>query len=479
MLRRWLVGSAWGIRAAVVGMFGAATIAGAADERAPTAVQAEAPMQAPVKAVPVADEDPTRQWPQWRGPWGDGRAPHADPPIEWSAEKNVAWKVELPGEGSATPVIWGDRLFLLAAVKTDRLAEAPAEPAEDAKTLPPKEIYQFLVLCLHRATGRELWRQAACEAAPHEGRHATNTYASGSPVTDGRRLYASFGSRGLFCYDLEGRLLWRREFGRLRTRFGWGEGSSPALHDGRLFLVCDQEQNSFLIALDARTGETLWRVDRDEPTSWATPLVVRHGERTQLIVNGTRRVRSYDPETGAVRWSCGGQTVNAIPSPLAADGVVYCMSGYRGAAAFAIPLDAEGDLTDTDRVLWSHRQATPYVPSPVLVDGRLFFTRENSAVLSCLDARTGAERFGPQRIPGLTNLYASPVAARDRLYFVDRDGRTTVLKQADRIEAIATNSIDEPVDASPALVGRQLFLRGVRHLYCIEQPLDQRPLPTP
>ena len=419
-------------------------------------------------SMAVEADLPLRQWSQWRGPRATGEAPWADPPLRWDAQSGVRWKVRIPGEGSATPIIWLDRVFLLTAIPTDMLVDPAPTPHPDAKTVPPKHLYQFVVLCLDRVTGRELWRRVACETVPHEGRHATNSYASGSPVTDGERLYVSFGSRGLFCYDLDGKLLWKRELGRLRTRFGWGEGTSPTVHGNSVAIVCDQEENSFLTVLDARTGELQWRASRDEPTSWATPLVVAHAGRTQLIVNGTRRARGYDLATGEVVWECGGQTVNAIPSPLADERTVYCMSGYRGAAAFAIPLDATGDLTDTDRVRWSYKQATPYVPSPLLVQGQLYFTRENSSILTALDAATGQVRFGPQRIPGLSSVYASPVAAAGRVYFVDRDGTTVVLRHAPQLEVLATNKLDEAVDASPALVGKQLFLRGKEHLYCIE-----------
>lgn len=421
-------------------------------------------------AVEARGEDPPEaalQWPQWRGPEANGLARFANPPLNWSATEGIRWKSAVPGEGSATPIVWRNRVYLLAAIPTDKPADPPFEPHPDAKTTPPKNVYQFVVLAYDRATGKEVWRHVACEAAPHEGRHTTNSYASGSPVTDGERIYASFGSRGLFCYDMEGKLLWQRNFGTLRTRFGWGEGSSPAVGQGVLALVCDQESDSFLVALDARTGEVRWRVERDEPTTWATPLFVTRSGRTQLIVNGTRRVRSYDITTGEVLWQCGGQTVNAIPSPLADTDTVYCMSGYRGAAAFAIPLDATGDVTDTDRVRWSYSQATPYVPSPILVDQQLYFTRENSSVLSCLDARTGKLVFGPQRIPGAANLYASPVAAGGKIYFVDRDGATIVLKHGTQLEVLATNKLDESIDASPALAGDEIFLRGKTHLYSI------------
>jgi outer membrane protein assembly factor BamB len=409
-------------------------------------------------------------WHQWRGPMADGVAPHGDPPIEWAEDKNVRWKVEVPGEGSATPIVWEDQVILLAAVPTDRQAEVAPQAAADAKTEPPANYHQFVVLSLDRATGRERWRQVACEVVPHEGRHSTNTYASGSPTTDGERIYASFGSRGMFCYDLNGNLLWQRELGRLRTRYGWGEGASPAVFEDAVVVTCDQEEGSFVAVLDAATGEPRWRAERTEPTSWATPLVLEHGGRRQAIVHGANRVRSYDLDSGTILWECGGQTINAIPSPVAVGETVVAMSGYRGAAAFAIPLDAEGDITGTDRVVWGHAAGTPYVPSPLPYEGLLYFTAANTSVLTCLDVATGEPIYERERLEGLGNVYASPVAAAGRIYFLGREGAAVVLRHGRDLEVLATNQLDEGFDASPAIVGRQMFLRGKRHLYCIEEP---------
>ncbi|MFM8252863.1 MAG: PQQ-binding-like beta-propeller repeat protein [Planctomycetota bacterium] len=413
-------------------------------------------------------------WHHWRGPRGDGVAPRATPPASWDTKTNIRWKVPIAGEGSATPIVWGQRVFVVSAVPTDRRAEAPAQPDEQAKTAPPANYHDFTVWCLERATGRVLWKQVATTAVPHEGRHATNTYASGSPLTDGQRLYVTFGSRGIYCYDLDGKLLWRRELPRLKTRFGWGEGSSPALYDKRLIVPCDQEENSHLLVLNSETGETVWKVDRDEPTSWATPLVVHHGNRQQVILNGTKRIRSYDLATGDVIWECGGMTVNAIPSPLADRDTVYCMSGYRGAAAVAIPLNSKGDITNSPQITWSHQSATPYVPSPVLYDNQLYFLRGNNGILSALDARKGHPVFGPDRVAGLTDVYASPVAADGKLFLVGRDGTTVVIKAGRKLEVLSTNRLDEPIDASPALVDSELFLRGAQHVYCVAEP--EKPL---
>ena len=406
-------------------------------------------------------------WPQWRGPLASGVAPDANPPLEWSETKNVRWKVALPGEGSGTPIVLGDRIYLTAAIETDRLASNPAQPDETAKTTPPKNLYQFVVLCLDRQTGRTLWQRVARENVPREGRHQTNTYASASPLTDGQRLYVSFGSQGLYCYDLDGNLQWERDLGEMRTRFGWGEGASPAVHGDVLIVNWDQEENSFIVALDARTGAERWRKERDEPTSWGTPLIVEYGGRTQAIINATNRVRSYDLATGEVLWECGGQTVNAIPSPVTDGKVVYVMSGYRGSKVVAVPLDAKGDVTDTERVLWQRDRGTPYVPSPVLVNDRLYFTAVNTSALTCLNAQTGDVVYGPERLPEVDNVYASPVSAAGRIYFTSREGVTTVIAVGDQFKVLATNRLDDGFDASPAMAGTQLFLRGHKWLYCL------------
>lgn len=407
-------------------------------------------------------------WQQWRGPLGTGVAPRGNPPLEWSESKNVRWKVAIPGEGHSSPIVWDDRVLVLTAVRTDRRTESPAKPDADARTSPPEHFYRFLTLALDRQTGKTLWERTSCEEVPREGRHETNSYASASPVTDGRLVHAFFGSRGLYCYTLEGELKWKKSLGQMRTRRGWGEGATPALHRDVLVVPWDQEANSFITGLDANTGEMKWKVDRNELTSWATPIVVEVGGRAQAIVNATNKVCAYDLQTGEVIWQCGGQTVNAIPSPVAGDDYVICMSGYRGAACLAIGLDARGDVTGTDKVRWSLNRGMPYVPSPLLYEDQLYFTQTNSNVLTGVEARTGKVRISSERLPGLQDLYASPVGAAGRVYFTARDGTVIVIRHNAPLEVLATNRLDDPIDASPAIVGKQLFLRGSRHLYCIE-----------
>jgi outer membrane protein assembly factor BamB len=403
-------------------------------------------------------------WHRWRGPDATGVAEGSNPPLTWNGATgaNIKWKVPIEGRGSASPIIWGDKIFLLTAVDTGR-------PGPEGSK---RNVHEFKVLCLDRATGNRVWEQVAREAVPHEQLHETNTYASGSPTTDGEFLYASFGSFGVYCYDLNGELKWERDLGDMRTRNEFGEGTSPTIHGDTLIVNWDQESDSFIVALDARTGrepDDKWRQSRDEVTSWNTPLVVEGGGRTQVVVNGTTRARGYDLETGEVLWQCGGQTTNAIASPVTRDGVVYCMSGFRGNAVYAIPLTARGDITGTNQIAWHWDKAGPYVPSPILYGDRLYFCKSSDGIVSCLDATTGEPMFNQERIPGLRNLYSSPVGAAGKVYFTGRDGVTVVIRHADVVEVLATNELGEPVDASPAIVGDEMFIRSDKHLYCISE----------
>lgn len=411
-------------------------------------------------------------WHHWRGPEANGNAPRADPPLRWDAKTNIRWKTPLPGRGSATPIVWEDQVFVLTAIETDRIATADELPKPDPRfekrTAAPNHFYRFVVLVLDRWTGKLRWQRTATEQVPHEGHHKTHSYAAGSPTTDGRFLYVSFGSRGTYCYDLDGELRWRRDLGRLNTRLGWGEAVTPVIHGDSLLLNWDQEEGSALICLDARTGKTLWQASRDEVSSWNTPLVVEHKGRAQVVVNGTKRIRGYDLQTGKELWQCGGMTLNAIPSPVSDGNLVYCMSGYGKGTAVAIPLDARGDLTESDRVAWRFDRGTPYAPSPLLVGDRLVFTQANEGLLTSLDVRTGKAVLDRVRLPDVGGIYASPIAAGGRTYIVGRNGTTLVLKLGETVEVLARNRLDDPIDASPVAVGKQLFLRGEKYLYCIE-----------
>lgn len=425
-----------------------------------------------------ADADAAQDyWPAWRGPTACGVSPKGRPPLTWSETENVKWKAVVPGRGTSSPIVWADKIFFLTAIETDRQGTPPAPgPAPDVNTpapfhggKTPKNVYKFDLVCLDRATGRVLWQRTVREEVPHEGHHPDHGFASYSPVTDGVHVWAAFGSRGVHCYTLDGQPQWSRDLGRLTTKMMFGEGSSPALAGAALIVVMDQENQSFIYALDKKTGVLLWKQPRDEDTAWATPAVAEVKGRMQVIVSATKRIRSYDLQTGAEIWQCGGQTQNVIPSPIASDGLVFCTSGFRGSELQAIELGHTGDLTGTGAVRWQVSKATPYVPSPILYDGRLYVCSVNQAAISCYDAGTGRLNFVRERLEAVRDIYASPVGAAGRVYFVGRQGTTQVIRNADKLEILATNRLDDEFDASPALAGDELFLKGKKYVYCISE----------
>lgn len=432
-------------------------------------VKAGEPSRAGVEQDAVVQQN----WHQWRGPLANGTAPAAKPPVTWGANQNIKWKAAIAGTSNATPIVWGDRVFVVSAEDTGRVDPKSPAPEDQPERMFgivfPNTFFKFQVYCLNRHTGEVVWQETAAELVPHEGVHPHNTHASASPITDGERLYVWLGSPGLFCYDLDGKLLWKRDLGKVSTRLSFGEGGSPALFDNRLVIVRDQEEQSYIVAIDALTGKTLWEQERDEPSTWATPVVVADKSRAQVITNGSKRVRSYDLATGNLIWECGGQVANVTPSPVVLGNLVCCMSGYRGSSAMGIPLDKTGDLTDSDSIQWTLSRDTPYVPSPLLYENQLYFNKSNNAVLTSVDMVTGKVLYGPQRINGVSGIYASPVAANGHIYLVGRDGSTAVIKHGKTFEQVATNQLDDPMDASPAIAGSQIFLRSKTHVYCIEQ----------
>ncbi len=404
-----------------------------------------------VLSAETAAEIPGSRWAHWRGPLGTGAAPSAAPPVEFGAEKNVRWKVEIPGSGSSSAVVWDNRVFVTTGV-----------PLADGRT------WSFRVLCFDRSNGKLLWEQTAVEAVPHEGTHETNGFSSASPCTDGERVYASFGSRGLFCYTLDGNLVWSRDFGDMTIRRGFGEGSSPTLVDDLVLVPWDHEGPSMLYALNKRTGETVWETARDEPTCWATPLVAASssGER-QVVMNGQTAARGYDLKTGNELWRCGGQTERPCASAVAEGGVAYVMSGFRGAFAGAFDLEGRGDLASSKAMRWSLSRDTPDVASPLLLDGKLYFYKEKTGLLTCVEAASGNVVYATKRIPGVGRTYASPMAANGHIYLTDRSGAITVITAGADPQIVATNDMGEGVDATPAADGKDLFIRGERHLFCV------------
>lgn len=416
-------------------------------------------------------------WPQWRGPLSNGVAPEANPPVEWGEGKNVRWKVEIPGRGHSSPIVWGDRIFLTTAVETGKAVDAGKLKDVEAATPEfhrrraqlPKSVLQFVVMAINRRDGRVLWKQTVCEEAPHSATHAEGSWASGSPVTDGRYVYAYFGSYGLYALDMDGNRKWDKRLGLFKMKANFGEGVSPVLCGDTLIICQDQEGESFITALDTKTGKELWRRARDEATSWATPLVVEHEGRRQVITAASKRIRGYDAASGEQLWEAAGMTGNVIPCPVADRGIVFCMSGFRGSSLMAIRLAAaRGDITGkSEAIAWSCHKDTPYVPSPLLYDGLLYYLKVNEGLLTCADAATGKVHYAARRLEGLGAALPSPIGAAGRVYITGKSGLTCVIKHGPNFEVLARNKLDDSFTASAAAVGGDLYLRGHRSLYCI------------
>jgi outer membrane protein assembly factor BamB len=422
--------------------------------------------------------DSESYWSYWRGPAADGMAV-GDAPLHWSDTQNVKWKTDIPGRGSSSPVIWGDQIFVTTAVKTgqDAKPEPAATPAGGPAAKPqlttpgPQAEHKFEVLCLDRKTGKVLWERTAITAVPHEGyMPAYGSFASNSPVTDGKHVFVFFGSRGMYCYDMQGNLVWKKDFGiQMKMRMSFGEGMAPVISGDRLILVFDHEGDSFMVVLDKNSGKEIWRANRDEKTNWAAPLVVDYKGQKQIVVNATNKVRSYDFDTGKVIWECAGLGVNTIPQPVRQDDLVFVMSGYIKPNLMAIRLGRTGDLTGTDAIVWSQAKGNSYTPSPVIYDNKLYVLTDTGMV-SCYNARTGEPYYQQTRLPKTYSFKSSPVGANGKLYLASENEDVVVLRMGEKFEVLATNTMtDEVFIATPAITGGEIFLRSWKRLYCIHE----------
>ncbi|MFK7769309.1 MAG: PQQ-binding-like beta-propeller repeat protein [Mariniblastus sp.] len=447
----------------------------------------------------VNAEDTSSNWHRFRGPDGNGVSDVAKPPIKWGADSdNLKWKVELPGKGSSSPIVWGDKIILMTAVDSGKAADGKEMPKPAAgggrpgggrpgggagggrpsrggrggargfgRGSKPTSVHEFWVLCLNRNDGSVAWKKKVNECVPNEGHHSTASFSSASPVTNGEHIYCSFGSYGLYCLDMEGNVVWDRDLGDMQTRNSFGEGASPEIFKDKLAIIWDHEGQSFVEVMNAKTGKQIWRKDRPEPTGWATPRIVEFGGKTQVIVNATE-VKSYDLEDGSIIWKCGGQTGNPIPTPILSGDNIICMTGWRNSACYAIPLSSKGDISGSDKVAWSSREIGPYVPTGVLYKGTLYGTKTKLGVLTGLNAETGKTVIEPTRMDGINTLYSSLVAANDHVFLTGRGGKTVVVKHGNDATIVSTNDVGEAVDATLALVDNQVFIRGEKHLFCFE-----------
>jgi outer membrane protein assembly factor BamB len=422
-------------------------------------------------------QDPGPRWPQFRGPGARGVAETATFPDRWSATENVEWKAELPGRGWSSPIVWGNRIFLTTVVSQAEL-EAPKKGLYFGgdRPQPPRAAQEWWASCLDLASGKTLWKQKVHEGESKGSIHIKNSFASETPVTDGERVYFYFGNLGLFVFDLEGKEVWTKKFEAQRTRNGWGPAASPVLHGDRIYLVNDNEEKSWLLALEKRTGKEIWRVERDEKSNWATPYVWENSRRAEIITPGTGKVRAYDLD-GKLLWWLSGMSGITIATPFAEGDLLYVTSGYVGSPLrpiYAIKPGGEGDLslakdaTSGASIAWCDWRAAPYNPSTLLYQGRLTVLLDRGA-LSAYDAKTGKPLFEREKIPDGRGFSASPWAAQGKIYALNEDGVTFVFKAGDTFELLHSNRLadDDMGMATPAIAGDRLVLRTSARIYCI------------
>ncbi len=416
-------------------------------------------------------------WPQFRG--ADHNYLHAskDLPHEWSKDKNIRWSVPIPGEGWASPVVWGDKVFIATAIQEVEGKDTAPPPNLRSERIGADSVYRWELHCLDRNTGETLWHRVARRGNPRVRTHRANTYASETPVTDGERVYVYFGMVGLFCYDFDGDLVWTKDFGGYRMAGDWGTGSSPILYDGSLYLQVDNEEDSFLVALDPGTGDERWRVARDEVSSWSTPMIWHNKVRTELVTCG-RYVRSYDPASGELLWMMDMQGGRASASPVGNSDTLFLGNERRrdgGGALFAIKAGASGDISPagegstSDSILWIRQEGGPEFASPLLYGGNLYVFGRNRGSVGCFDPDTGERIQGLERLPGARSFWSSPWGHDGRVFCVDEAGTTFVISAGPEVEFLARNELDEEVRASPALIDGTISLRGTNKVYCIAE----------
>ena len=404
--------------------------------------------------VSAADGD----WPRWRGPNDDGMA-RGDAPLRWSDTEHIAWKAPVPGRGHSSPVVWGDRIFVTTAVPTGNGRGSGGLLVE----------HKFILLCYDRKTGKLLWEKVAKVAMPHQGHHPQyGSFASNSPITDGKHVIAYFGSRGVYCYTLDGQLVWQKDFPPLRMYNTFGEGAWPMLDGEKLILVLDQHDgDSFLVAFEKSTGRELWRTPRDGRTNWSGAFITPVNGRKQIIVSASREVCAYDLETGKKIWGATGLGQNTIPAPVVDKNLVIVMSGFRDPNLLAIRLGREGNLTGTDAIVWQNTRGNSYSASPVIHDGKLYVLTD-SGMLSCYDAQTGKAHYQQARLPKPYNFKASPVGVNGKLYLASEEGDVIVVKMGEQFEVLATNTLtDQFFVGTPAIENGEIILRGQNTLFCV------------
>jgi outer membrane protein assembly factor BamB len=415
-------------------------------------------------------------WPGWRGD-GQGISYEKDLPIKWSENEGIKWKTPVPGAGHSSPIVWENRVFVTTAVAEDPNVETfrGVIYLGGDRRRPDDSQYTFNVICLDAGDGNIIWEKAVVKQQPKTPRHTKNTYASETPVTDGKYVFVSFGSAGLYCVDFEGNVIWQRDLGLLRRRSGWGTGASPVLFRNTVIVNCDSDDESYIAAFNKTTGEPVWRTERNERASWATPFLFHSGDRSIVVTNATRRIRGYDATTGKLIWECAGGSTITVPSPVATRGLVFIASGHNlllRQPIVAVRPDASGDITpdkgqsSSKGPAWMHNRGGSYVTSPIAIGDYLYIPLDKG-FLTCYDALTGKKVYEKQELGNRNTITASPIAAEGRIYILAEGGQCYVVKQGPEFEILAVNKLDEVFCASPAVSAGSLFLRGRKSLYCI------------
>ena len=424
------------------------------------------------------------RWPQFRGSQSLGTADAPNLPDTWSKTENVAWTTAIPGVGWSSPIVWGDNIFVTSVISSAE-GEKPKKGLYMGGERPPaKDEHRWVVYCVDFKTGKIRWDREVYRGilTSAQSKHLKNSYASETPVTDGERVYAYFGNVGLFCFDMKGKALWSKKLGVFKTRYGWGTAASPALYRDRIYIVNDNDEQSFILALNKKTGEQIWRTERKEGTNWATPYIWENEVRTEIVTSGTNRVRSYDLD-GNLLWEFSGMSSIAIPTPFSKFGLLYIASGYVGdqlRPVYAIRAGATGDISlkqgeqMSRHIAWHNPQAGPYNPSP-LIYGDLYYTLYDRGFLTAHDAKTGKEVYAKQRIdPATTAFTSSPWAYNGKIFCLSEDGDTFVIQAGNDFKVVGKNSLDELSLATPAIVRGSLIIRTASRLYRITKGIKSK-----
>lgn len=418
-------------------------------------------------------------WPQWRGPGGlaVGSAPAY--PDTWSASEHIAWKTPIEGRGHSSPVIWGDKLFITTSVEGAPVPghKPPVHLGWDMRPgyLHPDSVgsdkaHSLKTLALDAMTGRILWERTVYDGPMYDDRHRKNTYASPTAVTDGALVFFFFESAGLFAFDMNGTMKWKVVDSIGIAKAGLGPGTSPVLFENLVIIQCDQgmgERGSYIAAYDKVTGKQVWRTDRTNRRSWATPLLIDAGGRAELIASGAEAVIAYDPKTGKELWKSDGTKGHPIPSSAFGHGMVYAFAGNAESSKMVLAIQPGASPDSASRVKWKYTRGTAYVASPILYGDYLYLLTD-AGIVTCLDAKTGEVKYLGGRVPVPAAFTASPVAFGGKILLTSEDGDTFVLRAGPTHQIIRTNSLDEPVYASPALANGMVYIRGARHMYAIK-----------